>query len=184
MAIHSFKGIAPTLHEKSHIFEGAQVIGDVQMAEYSSIWYNCVARGDVNKIIIGKYSNVQDGTIIHNSDIYAAIIGDYVTIGHGAIIHGCTIEDHCLIGMGATILSGAVIGRGSIIGAGALVKEKAIIPPYSLVVGVPGKVVRTHGEEAIEKIHHQAIKYKTLWTKYYGYLPDADGEVYQGEQIV
>ncbi len=184
MAIHSYKGILPTLDPKSHIFDGAQVIGDVRMAEYSSIWFNCVARGDVNTILIGKYSNVQDGTIIHNSDIYPADIGDYVTIGHGAIIHGCKIEDHCLIGMGSTILSGAVIGRGSIIAAGALVKEKAVIPPYSLVVGVPGKIIRTHDEKVIEKIHHQAIKYKTLWTKYYGLLPDADGEVYHGEQIV
>ncbi len=178
-----FEGIMPKLHEKTFVAEGAQVIGDVEMDEFSSIWFNCVARGDVCNIRVGKYSNVQDNSVLHVADNKPCIIGDYVTVGHNAILHGCEVEDHCLIGMGATILTGAKIGKGSIIAAGALVRENQIIPPYSLVAGVPGKILRTV-EDQLESIHAQAVKYKTLWTKRYGVMPDAGGEVYHGEKIV
>lgn len=181
--IKEFEGALPNVNEKTYIAEGAVLVGNVVMEEYSSVWHNVVARADINTIKIGRYSNVQDNAVIHVEDTQSTIIGDFVTVGHGAILHGCQIEDHCLIGMGSIILNGAVIGRGSIIAAGALVKENDVIPPFSLVVGVPGKVVKTLPEN-IDKTHAQAIKYKTLWTKRYGYLPDAGGEVYGGEQIV
>lgn len=181
--IKEFEGKLPTISEKSFVAEGAQLIGNVVMEEYSSIWFNAVARADINVIKIGRYTNVQDNAVLHVEDEFPVIIGDYVTVGHGAIIHGCSIEDHCLIGMGATIMNGAAIGKGSIIGAGALVKENEVIPPYSMVVGVPGKVIK-HIPEKTDRIHAQAVKYKTLWTKRYGYLPEAGGEVYHEEPIV
>lgn len=178
-----FEGIKPTLDEKTFVAEGAKVIGKVTMKEFSSLWVNVVARGDVSKIEIGRYSNIQDNSVLHGADDQPAIIGDYVTVGHNAIIHGCIIEEHCLIGMGAVILNGAVIGKGSIIAAGAVVKENQIIAPHSLVVGVPGKVVKFVPEEW-DSIHAQAIKYKTLWTERYKFMPNAGGERYQGEKII
>lgn len=184
MSIIPFRGEYPKLDSKSYIADGARVIGHTELKEFSSVWYNCVLRGDVNRIEVGRYSNIQDGSIVHNDDNHPALIGDYVTVGHNCIIHGCTIEDHCLIGMGAIVLSGAVIGRGSIIGAGAVVKEGAVIPPFSLVVGIPGKVMRTNDESIITTIHSQALKYKTLWTDWYGFLPNPGGEVYNNEPIV
>jgi carbonic anhydrase/acetyltransferase-like protein (isoleucine patch superfamily) len=137
----------------------------------------------VNRIEIGRYSNVQDNSVVHVADDYPCIIGDFVTVGHNAILHGCTVEDHCLIGMGAIVLTGAVIGKGSIIAAGALVREKQVIPPNSLVVGVPSKVIKSIPEDW-DSIHAQALKYKTLWTERYGLLPNAGGERYHGEKIV
>lgn len=181
--IKKFEGMLPTINEKTYIAEGAQLVGNVIMEEYSSIWHNAVARADINTIKIGKYTNIQDNAVLHVDDTYATIIGDYVTVGHGAILHGCQVEDHCLIGMGSTVLNGAVIGRGSIVAAGALVKENEVIPPFSMVVGVPGRVVKQLSENT-DRIHAQAVKYKTLWSIRYGYMPEAGGEVYNGEQIV
>lgn len=181
--IKEFEGIEPKLDEKVFIADGAKIIGDVTIKEFGSIWFNTVVRGDVNRIEIGRYSNVQDNSVVHVADHCPTIIGDFVTIGHNATIHGCTIEDHCLVGMSATILNGAVIGKGSIIAAGALIKEDEIIPPYSLVIGMPGRVVTTLSDN-LDKIHAQAVKYKTLWTKRYKIMPDADGEIYNGEKIV
>lgn len=181
--MQDFEGCSPDVDKKTFIADGAQVIGAVKMKEFSSIWFNAVVRGDVNRIEIGCYSNVQDNSVVHVADTLPTIIGDYVTIGHNAIVHGCTIENHCLIGMGAILLNGSVIGTGSIVGAGAVVRENQVIPPYSLVVGVPGKIVKSTSGDA-EKIRAQAIKYKTLWTERYKILPDADGERYYGEEIV
>ncbi len=181
--IREFEGINPDLDSKTFIADGGRVIGAVKMKEFSSVWFNTVVRGDVNHIEIGSYSNVQDNSVVHVADDNPTIIGDFVTIGHGCIIHGCIIEEHCLVGMGAVILNGAVVGKGSIIAAGAVIKERQIIPPYSLVIGLPAKVVKTIPEEW-DKIHAQAVKYKTLWTERYGILPDAGGERYHGEKIV
>ncbi|WP_326910224.1 gamma carbonic anhydrase family protein [Sedimentibacter sp. MB31-C6] len=181
--IKEFQGVFPEIDKRAYIADGAQVIGAVTLEEYCSIWYNTVIRGDVNSIKIGKYTNIQDNSVVHVEGDNPTIIGDYVTVGHGAIIHGCVIEDHCLIGMGSVILNGAVIGRGSIIAAGAVVKENAIIPPFSMVVGIPGKVIKTIPEK-IDNIHAQAVKYKTLWTKQYGILPNAGGEIYNNEDII
>lgn len=181
--LKEFEGKNPQLDQKTFVADGAKIIGAVEVKEFGSIWFNSVLRGDVNRIEIGRYSNIQDNSVVHVTDDYPSIIGDYVTVGHNCVIHGATIEDHCLIGMGAVLLHGAVIGRGSIIAAGALVREKQVIPPNSLVVGLPAKVVKSVPEDW-ERIHHQAIKYKTLWTERYGLLPDADGERYHGEKIV
>jgi len=181
--IKEFEGNTPIIDKKSYIAEGGKVIGNVVMEEFSSIWHNVVARGDINKIHIGKYSNIQDNSVLHVTDDLPCIVGDYVTVGHGAMLHGCKIEDHCLIGMGSVVLNGVIVGRGSIIAAGAVVKEEMIIPPFSLVAGVPAKIIKELPHD-IAKIHAQAVKYKTLWTKRYNMIPNADGEKYEGEEII
>lgn len=134
-------------------------MGAVTIGSLASIWPCAVLRGDINSIEIGTASNVQDGTIIHLSDIYGVKIGNYVTIGHAAMIHACTIEDECLIGMQATILDGARIGRQSIIGAGALVTKETHIPEGSLVMGSPAKVIRQLTPTERSEIRQWAEKY-------------------------
>lgn len=166
---------SPVIHDHCYVADGCQLIGNVIMQEYSSIWFNSVARADINSITIGRYTNVQDGSVIHVESSLPTKIGDFCVIGHKAMIHGAIIEDHVLVGMGAIILNGAKIGRGSVIAAGALVKENEIIPPFSLVAGIPGKIIKTLPED-IRFVHDQAVKYKTLWTERYGILPDAGGE--------
>ncbi len=177
-----FEGKTPQVDEKAFVAPMVFLSGDVRIAKYASLWPGVVARGDVNYISVGECSNVQDLTCLHVADDFPCIIGDYVTIGHCACVHGCVIEDHVLIGMNATILTGAKIGRGSIIAAGALVRENEVIPPNSLVAGVPGKVMRTI--ERIDNIHAQAIKYKSEWAIGYRVCPDIEGEVYHGEKII
>lgn len=177
-----FKGKVPQIDENAFVAPGVHLYGDVRVAEEASLWPCVVARGDVNYISIGKCSNVQDLVCLHVADNNPCIIGDYVTIGHCACVHGCVIEDHCLIGMHATILTGAKIGRGSIVAAGALVLENQVIPPNSLVVGVPAKVVRT--KDSMANLHAQALKYKTEWAVEYGANPNIGGELYHGEKII
>lgn len=139
----------PNINQTVYIAEGARIIGDVILHENVNIWYNATLRGDVNRIEIGKNSNVQDNAVIHLSDNSKVFIGENVTVGHSAIVHGAIIEDNVIIGMGATILDNAVIGKNSIIAANALVSKDKIIPEASLVMGVPGKVVRKLTEEEI-----------------------------------
>ncbi len=177
-----FKGKHPQIDPNSFVAGNVFLSGDVRVGKYASIWPGVVARGDVNYISIGECSNVQDLCCLHVADDNPCIIGDYVTIGHSAVIHACEIEDHVLVGMHATILDGAKIGRGSIIAAGALVLGGTVIPPNSLVVGVPGKVIRTI--DKVKNIHAQALKYKCEWAIGYGCKPDIDGELYHGEPIV
>ena len=141
--LRSFKGIDPQVDPSAYVDPSAQVIGDVRVGPESSLWMNVVVRGDVNSIRIGARSNVQDLTLIHvMRDTHPTVIGDRVTIGHSAVIHGCTIENRCLIGMGAILLNGCRIGEGSIVAAGALVPERMVVPPGSMVMGVPAKVRR------------------------------------------
>jgi len=121
----------------------------------------------MNKIVIGKHSNIQDGCIIHNDLDHPALVGEYVTVGHGVILHGCTIKDKALIGMGATILDGAEIGEGSIIGAGALVTANTKIPPNSLALGTPAKVVKTLPEDQQKERIAHALKYEKHWQTFY-----------------
>ena len=182
--IKEFEGNKPIIDEKTYIADTACIIGKVTISEYSSIWFNTVVRGDVNSIEIGRYTNIQDNSVVHVADEHPAIIGDYVTIGHNATVHACTIEDHCLIGMGSIIMDGAVIGRGSIIAAGAVVRNNQEIPPFSVVAGIPAKVINTMPEEDVAKIHNQALKYKHVWAIRYGIMPDAGGESYDGGEIV
>jgi carbonic anhydrase/acetyltransferase-like protein (isoleucine patch superfamily) len=142
--LRSYQGISPTIPASCYVDLSAQVIGDVVLGEHSSIWMNAVVRGDVHSIRIGANSNVQDCAVLHGMRYrYPVTVGDWVTIGHNATVHGCTVEDAVLIGMGSTILNDARIGEGSIIAAGAVLPEHTVIPPRSLVAGVPGKVRRT-----------------------------------------
>ena len=173
---NAFREHKPNFHENSYLAEGAYVIGDVTVGEYSSIWYNCSLRGDDSSITIGRYTNIQDNTVIHVDDDYPVQIGDYVTVGHGAVIHGCTVEDHCLIGIKAVLMDGVVVGRGSIVAAGCVVSFGTIIPPFSLVAGIPGRVKRTISERFLVERHKQAVGYKSLWCELYGILPDNDSE--------
>ena len=149
--IRPYRGIRPRIAANAFVDESAQVVGDVEVGDESGIWMCAVVRGDVNTIRIGRRSNIQDGTIVHAmTGTHQTTIGDNVTIGHAAVIHGCTIEDQCLIGMGAILLNGAHIGTCSIVAAGTLVVENMKVPPKSLVMGSPGKVKRllTHAEIA------------------------------------
>jgi carbonic anhydrase/acetyltransferase-like protein (isoleucine patch superfamily) len=125
------------------------------------VWYNAVLRGDINRIVVGDYSNIQDNGVVHLADDYPCLIGRHVTVGHSAIVHACTVEDECLIGMGATILDGALIGAQSIVGANALVTQGMVVPPGSMVLGSPGKVVRTLAQADRENLKHWADKYVT-----------------------
>ncbi len=158
--LRAYRGTMPTVHPSAFVDESAQVIGDVVLGEASSVWMNVVVRGDVHRIRIGARTNIQDGTIVHvMRDTHPTLIGDDVTVGHGAVVHGCTIEDRCLIGMGAIILNGARIGHDSIIAAGALIVEGAEIPPRSLVMGSPGKVRRALADDEIASILDYADRY-------------------------
>ena len=132
----------PSLGKGVYIAKGAVVLGDVTLGAHSSIWYNAVLRGDINRIVVGHHSNIQDNAVLHLADDFPCLIGNYVTVGHSAVVHACTVGDEVLVGMGAVILDGAVVGRQSIIGAGALVTQGMRIPPGSMVLGAPAKVVR------------------------------------------
>ncbi len=143
-----------------YVDASAQVIGDVVLGEQASIWMNAVVRGDVNSIRIGAKSNVQDCAVLHGMrNLYPVLVGEMVTIGHNATVHGCVIEDAVLVGIGAVILNNARIGEGSIIAAGAVIPEQMVIPPNSLVAGVPGKIRRTLGDEDRKMILKYAQNY-------------------------
>jgi carbonic anhydrase/acetyltransferase-like protein (isoleucine patch superfamily) len=158
--LRPYRGTHPRVHPTAYIDDSAQVIGDVEIGEESSVWMCVVIRGDVHRIRIGRRSNVQDGTIVHvMKDTHPTVIGDEVTIGHAAVVHGCTIEDRCLIGMGAILLNGVRVGTGSIIAAGTLLPEGTDVPPRSLVMGSPGKVRRTLGDDAAAEIQMYADRY-------------------------
>jgi len=154
------RGRMPAIDPTAYVDESAQVIGDVEIGAESSVWPGVVIRGDVNRIRIGRRSNVQDGTVVHvMKDTHETIVGDEVTIGHAAIIHGCTIDDRCLIGMGAILLNGAHVGTCSIVAAGTLLVEGMRVPPRSLVMGSPGKVKRSLSDEEIAEIQQYADRY-------------------------
>lgn len=158
--LRPYKGILPKVHASAFIDDSAQVIGDVEIGEESSVWMTVVIRGDVNFIRIGARTNIQDGTIVHvQHDTHPTRIGNDVTVGHGAIVHGCTIHDRVLVGMGAIILNGATIGEDCIIAAGALVTEGATIPPRSLVMGSPGRVKRALADADVAMIQEFADNY-------------------------
>jgi carbonic anhydrase/acetyltransferase-like protein (isoleucine patch superfamily) len=134
------------------IAQGAIVIGDVHLGKDSSVWFNAVIRGDTDRITIGEATNIQDLSMLHADPGVPCLVGNRVTVGHRVILHGCTIEDDCLIGMGAILLNKVLIGRGSVIGAGALLLEGMEVPPGSLVVGAPSRIVRAVDEVTRERI--------------------------------
>ena len=157
--LDKFLRTKPTLGKSVYIAKGAIVLGDVALGDYSSIWFNAVLRGDINRIVVGHHSNVQDNAVLHLADRFGCVLGNYVTVGHAAVVHACTVGDEVLVGMGSVILDGAVIGEQSIIGARALVTQDMQVPPGSLVLGAPAKVVRQLSPEQRRELKGMAEKY-------------------------
>jgi carbonic anhydrase/acetyltransferase-like protein (isoleucine patch superfamily) len=164
--IASYKGIFPRVAESAFVASSADLIGDVEIAEGASIWYQVVLRGDIGPIRVGSHTNIQDGSVLHSITGVPVNVGGWVTVGHRVVLHGCTVEDHCLIGMGAIVLNRARVGAGSIVAAGALVLEDTVIPPGSLYVGVPAKLRRklTDRDQAFIDAHtSNYVKYKDIY---------------------
>lgn len=166
MAIEPFGGIRPQLNEPSYVAASADIIGQVTLQRGSNVWYNTTLRGDVAPIEIGEGSNVQDNCCLHVDYAQGCKLGKYVTVGHSVTLHACTVEDACLIGMGAVVLDGAVVGHGSIVGAHALVTKGTIIPPRSLVLGSPAKVVKQLPLETEQSNIDHAMDYIRLAREY------------------
>src|SRR4051812_32553588 len=156
----------PRIPASVFIAPGAVVIGDATLGEESSVWFQAVVRADINAIVIGARTNIQDGAVVHLDSYYGTQIGNNVTVGHRAIVHACAIRDEVLVGMGAIILDGAEIGEQSLIGAGALVTGGKVIPPGSLVLGSPAKVVRALSPEERGDLKRWADRYVTLSRAY------------------
>lgn len=156
----------PKIEKQCFVADNATVIGDVVMEEGASVWFHTVVRGDMDRIHIGRNSNIQDNSTLHTDPQHILEIGENVTVGHNAVLHGCGIADACLIGMGAIILNGASIGTHSIIGAGALVMEHQCIPSNSVAVGCPAKVVKQISEEQVQEILANAKHYAQLAQEY------------------
>jgi len=172
--IRAFGGIRPRVAASAYVDPSAQVIGDVEIGERSSVWANATVRGDVHSIRIGEETNIQDNCVLHGErDQWPVIVGHRVTVGHGAILHGCVVEDECLIGIGAVILNGARIGRGSVVAAGALVPEGIAVPPDSVVMGAPAAVkrnVRPEEKERFARSNRNYVGYRQQ------YLAESAGE--------
>lgn len=158
--LRPYKGIWPTLGARVYVDASAQVIGDVALGDHASVWMNAVVRGDVHSIRIGPYTNIQDNCVVHVfKTTHPTVLEDHVTVGHSATIHGCRIDAWCLIGMGATILNGAHVGEECIVAAGTLIPEGMVVPPRSLVMGLPAKVRRPVTEEEREGLRRYANNY-------------------------
>ena len=164
--IKTLKGEKPVIHEGAFMAETANVIGKVKIGQGSSVWYGTVLRGDIEEITIGAYTNIQDNSVVHTENDIPTSIGDYTVVGHKAIIHGANIGNNCLIGMGAIVLNNAVIEDNCIIAAGSLVTEGKHIPSNSMVMGIPGKVVRSVTKDEIEDIKTNAMRYNKLWKQH------------------
>ncbi|WP_028883911.1 gamma carbonic anhydrase family protein [Taylorella asinigenitalis] len=165
MPLYAIEDLKPKIDSSAFIFENAVIIGDVTIGADCSIWPNVTIRGDVNKVVIGCGTNIQEGSVLHEASEYPLIIGDFVTIGHMAMVHACSIGNGCLIGMNSIILDGAEIGENSIIAAGAIVTEGKKIPPNSLVIGV-NQIKGTVTEELYERFKANTLKYVSLGQKY------------------
>ena len=149
----------PSLHETVYVASGAQIVGAVELAEEVSIWYNAVLRGDVELIIVGAHTNVQDGSVVHASYGFPVTLGAGLTVGHNAIIHGATVGNNTLVGMGAVLLDGVAVGENCIVAAGSLLTEGKRFPAGSLIMGTPGRVVRPLTEEEIARNRRSAEGY-------------------------
>lgn len=139
--ILEYAGKVPRIGAGVFLAEGSRLIGDVEVGEHSSIWFNSVLRGDIERVVIGHHTNIQDNTVCHVAQTAPCLVGNYVTCGHNVVLHGCSVDDEVLIGMGAVLMNGVVVGRQSIVGASALLTEGLIVPPGSLVYGAPAKVI-------------------------------------------
>ena len=169
MTIRAYKNITPRIPPSAYIDVSAQVIGDVEMGEESSVWMNAVVRGDVHWIRIGRRTNIQDNTVVHvQNGTHPTTIGDEVTIGHAAIVHGCTIDNRVLIGMGAILLNGSTVGQDSIVAAGSLLTEEATFPPRSLIMGSPAKVKRALTDREVAMILEFSDRYVSYRLDYMG----------------
>ena len=158
--LRSFGSSVPRIHRDAWIAPGAVVVGDVEVGADSSLWYGVVVRGDVHHIRIGARTNIQDNSVIHvTQGRYACILGDEITVGHRAVVHGCTIGDGALVGIGAIVLDGAQVGEDALIGAGCVVPPGVNIPPRSLVLGVPGRVVRSLSDEETRLQRERTLAY-------------------------
>jgi len=168
MAVHTLDGIAPNLPGGGRywIAPDARVIGNVVIGEDVGIWFGAVLRGDNEPITVGAETNIQEHSVLHTDLGFPLTIGRGCTIGHRAILHGCTVGDNSLIGMGAIVLNGARIGANSLVGAGALVPEGKDYPDGSLIIGTPGRVVRTLTEEQIERLRQSAQSYVENWKRF------------------
>ncbi len=164
--IINFEGKKPIINKKAFVAENATIIGEVNIGECTSIWYNVVLRGDVASIVIGKNTSIQDGSIIHGDTGVSTIIGSNVTVGHNVVLHACKIGDNSLIGVGAIVLDKAEVGEGAIIGAGAIVTPRTEIPPYTMALGIPAKVLRNLTKEEIEDLKKHTKDYVELMKKY------------------
>ena len=171
MKLIPYDGVSPRIHPTVFVADGAKIVGNVEIGEQSSVWFNAVIRGDIYPIRIGKRTSIQDGCVLHVRKGLSVIVGDDVTCGHGVQAHGCTIEDLCLLGIGCVVLDGATVGRGSVIAAGAVVPPGMSVPPHSLVMGVPGKVVKDLGPGSEEDNRRVAENY-VGYAK--GYLREED----------
>jgi carbonic anhydrase/acetyltransferase-like protein (isoleucine patch superfamily) len=169
--ISSIAGRTPRVAASAFVAESADVIGEVEIAENASIWFQSVLRGDIEPIRIGANSNIQDGTIVHMIFGCPVVVGEWVTVGHRVVLHGCIVESHCLIGMGAVLLNNVRVGEGSIVAAGALVVEDTIIPPRSLYMGVPARFQRqlTDADQGLIDIHAtHYLQYKEKYLAEWG----------------
>ena len=158
--------ILPDIHPSAFVAPGAVVVGNVEIGEHASIWYQCVLRADIERILIGPGSNIQDGTIVHLASDLGTTVGSFVTVGHRALLHACWIDDEVLISMGAIVMDGARIGARSIVGAGSLIPKGMEVPPGSLVMGVPGRIVRSLSREEQTAIRGWADKYIQVATEH------------------
>ena len=164
-----YLGKRPQIGAGVFLADSARVIGDTQIGEQSSIWFGSVLRGDINRVVIGHHTNIQDNSVCHVADDHACVVGNYVTVGHRVIIHGCTVGDEVLIGMGAILMNGVEVGEQSIIGAAALLTEGLRVPPGSLVYGAPAKVTSHLGPAERAKIKAWAEKYCRVAVNYLGH---------------
>ena len=154
-----YRGILPRLHRSVFAAEGCRIVGDVEIGEGSSVWFNTVVRGDILPVRIGRRTNLQDGCVLHVTRQHPTVLAEDVTVGHAVTLHGCTVERLCLIGIGAVVLTGAVVGEESIVAAGALVPEGMRVPPRSVVMGVPARVRRAVTEEERAGLRGYAERY-------------------------
>jgi gamma-carbonic anhydrase len=161
--IDRYLELVPELSESVLVAPGAALVGAVRLGKDVSVWYNAVLRGDLAPVSVGDRSNIQDGSVMHVADNGPCIVGCDVVVGHRVMLHACRVEDACLIGMQATVLDDCVIGEGSIVGAGSLVTQRTVIPPHSLVLGMPAKVVRTISASMADE--HRALAAKYVRTK-------------------
>jgi carbonic anhydrase/acetyltransferase-like protein (isoleucine patch superfamily) len=165
--LHELPGRKPEVSPGCFVAPSAELIGQVSLAEGSSVWFGAVVRADLAAVSVGRCSNIQDGCVVHCDLGYPTEIGDYVTVGHRAVLHGCRIADRVLVGMGAVILNGASVGEGALIGAGAVVPPDAVIPPGALAVGIPARVVRDLGAQNAARQQEWAEGYRKLWEDNY-----------------